>query len=57
MFYYLLLHVPLIHLIAVIVCYARFGQAHWMFRSLGDAWRLSHHRSRRVGDTRCRLFI
>jgi uncharacterized membrane protein len=32
MFYYLL-HVPLIHLIAVIVCYARYGQAHWMFES------------------------
>jgi len=32
MFYYLL-HVPLIHLIAVAVCYARYGQAHWMFES------------------------
>ncbi len=32
MFYYLL-HVPLIHLIAVIVCYLRYGQAHWMFES------------------------
>jgi len=32
MFYYLL-HVPLIHLIAVIVCYARYRQAHWMFES------------------------
>ena len=32
MFYYLL-HIPLIHLIAVIVCYARYGQAHWMFES------------------------
>jgi uncharacterized membrane protein len=32
MFYYLL-HVPLIHLIAVVVCYARYGQAHWMFES------------------------
>jgi uncharacterized membrane protein len=32
MFYYLL-HVPLIHLIAVMVCYARYGQAHWMFES------------------------
>jgi len=37
MFYYLL-HVPLIHLIAVVACYAHFGQAHWMFESptLGD---------------------
>ncbi len=32
MFYYLL-HFPLIHLIAVAVCYARYGQAHWMFES------------------------
>ena len=32
MFYYLL-HFPLIHLIAVVVCYARYGQAHWMFES------------------------
>lgn len=32
MFYYLL-HVPLIHLIAVVVCYVRYGQVHWMFES------------------------
>ena len=32
MFYYLL-HMPLIHLIAVVVCYARYGTAHWMFES------------------------
>jgi hypothetical protein len=32
MFYYLL-HIPLIHLLAVAVCYARYGQAHWMFES------------------------
>ena len=32
MFYYLL-HVPLIHLIAVAVCYLRYGQTHWMFES------------------------
>ncbi len=32
MFYYLL-HVPLIHLIAIAVCYARYGQVHWMFES------------------------
>jgi len=32
MFYYVL-HIPLIHLIAVIVCYARYGQVHWMFES------------------------
>jgi len=34
MFYYLL-HIPLIHLIAVAVCYARYGQVHWMFESRG----------------------
>jgi uncharacterized membrane protein len=34
MFYYLL-HIPLIHLIAVVLCYARFGSAHWMFESNG----------------------
>ena len=32
MFYYLL-HVPFIHIIAVVVCYARYGQVHWMFES------------------------
>lgn len=32
MFYYLL-HVPLIHLLAVITCYARYGAVHWMFES------------------------
>jgi len=32
MFYYLL-HIPLIHLLAVVVCYARYGQVHWMFES------------------------
>lgn len=32
MFYYLL-HVPLIHLLAIAVCYARYGQIHWMFES------------------------
>jgi uncharacterized membrane protein len=34
MFYYLL-HIPLIHLIAIVVCYARYGQVHWMFESPG----------------------
>jgi uncharacterized membrane protein len=34
MFYYLL-HIPLIHLLAVVVCYARYGQVHWMFESPG----------------------
>ena len=32
MFYYLL-HIPLIHLFAIAVCYARYGTAHWMFES------------------------
>jgi uncharacterized membrane protein len=32
MFYYLL-HFALIHLLAVAVCYARYGQVHWMFES------------------------
>jgi uncharacterized membrane protein len=32
MFYYVL-HVPLIHLVAVIVCVARYGSAHWMIES------------------------
>ena len=32
MFYYLL-HIPLIHLLAIAVCYARYGRVHWMFES------------------------
>jgi uncharacterized membrane protein len=32
LFYYVF-HFALIHLIAVIVCYARYGTAHWMFES------------------------
>jgi hypothetical protein len=28
-----MLHLPLIHLLAVIVAYVRFGAAHWMFES------------------------
>ncbi len=32
MFYYLL-HIPLIHLIAICVCYARYGHIYWMFES------------------------
>jgi uncharacterized membrane protein len=32
MFYYLL-HIPLIHLLALAVCYSRYGQTHWMFES------------------------
>ncbi len=31
--FYFLLHFPLVHLLAVIVCYARYGAAHWMFES------------------------
>jgi uncharacterized membrane protein len=36
MFYYLL-HIPLIHLLALAVCYMRYGQVHWMFESPGLA--------------------
>jgi uncharacterized membrane protein len=32
LFYYLV-HLTLIHLLAVIVCYLRYGDAHWMFES------------------------
>ncbi|HTS34463.1 MAG TPA: heparan-alpha-glucosaminide N-acetyltransferase domain-containing protein [Candidatus Solibacter sp.] len=32
MFYYLL-HIPLIHLLAIAFCYVRYGQVHWMFES------------------------
>jgi uncharacterized membrane protein len=31
--FYFLLHIPLIHLIAVAVCYVRYGGVHWMFES------------------------
>ena len=31
--FYFLLHVPLIHLIAIGACYARYGHVHWMFES------------------------
>jgi uncharacterized membrane protein len=34
MFYYLL-HIPIIHLLALLVCYARYAQVHWMFESPG----------------------
>jgi uncharacterized membrane protein len=34
MFYYLL-HFLLIHVLAVIVCFARYGAVHWMFESSG----------------------
>ena len=30
---YYVLHFPLIHLLAVITCYVRYGSAHWMFES------------------------
>jgi uncharacterized membrane protein len=32
-FFYYLLHFALIHLLAVITCYLRYGSAHWMFES------------------------
>lgn len=31
--FYFLLHFVLIHLIAVVVCFLRYGDAHWMFES------------------------
>ena len=31
--FYFLLHLPLIHLLAVFACFARYGSAHWMFES------------------------
>lgn len=30
MFYYLL-HIQLIHLLTLLVCYARYADVHWMF--------------------------
>ena len=32
-FFYYVLHFPLIHLLAIAVCYLRNGSAHWMFES------------------------
>jgi uncharacterized membrane protein len=32
LFYYVL-HIPLIHLVAIVICYARYGDVHWMFQS------------------------
>ena len=31
--FYFALHIPLIHLLALIVCYARYGHVYWMFQS------------------------
>jgi len=31
--FYFVLHLSLIHLLAAVVCYARYGTAHWMFES------------------------
>ena len=31
--FYFLVHLPLIHLVAVVFCLARYGTAHWMFES------------------------
>jgi uncharacterized membrane protein len=33
--FYFVLHLTVIHLIAVVVCAARYGQVHWMFESAG----------------------
>jgi uncharacterized membrane protein len=41
MFYYLL-HIPMIHLLAIAVCFARYGQVYWMFESASiDRWPFS----------------
>jgi hypothetical protein len=32
-FFYYALHVALLHALAVVVCYARYGRVHWMFES------------------------
>jgi uncharacterized membrane protein len=31
--FYFVLHLMLIHILAIVVCYARYGTAHWMFES------------------------
>jgi uncharacterized membrane protein len=31
--FYFLLHLPLIHLLALVVCFYRYGDVHWMFQS------------------------
>jgi uncharacterized membrane protein len=31
--FYFLLHLPLIHLLAVVICSVRYGETHWMFES------------------------
>src|SRR6185312_4799907 len=31
--FYFVLHFTLIHLLALVVCYAKYGAAHWMFES------------------------
>lgn len=31
--FYFIVHLPLIHLLAVVTCYLRYGDAHWMFES------------------------
>src|SRR5262249_28923823 len=33
--FYFLLHIPLLHLIALVICYARYGEVHWIFESPG----------------------
>ena len=50
LFYYLL-HFALIHLLAAVTCYVRYGSAHWMFES-PDLGTIRSVR-RRAGGTRC----
>ena len=51
LFYYLT-HFALIHVLAVVVCYLRYGTAHWMFESPDLA--TIHSPRRPAGDSRCR---
>jgi uncharacterized membrane protein len=32
-FFYYVLHIPLIHIIALVLCYARYGHIYWLFQS------------------------
>ena len=53
--FYFLLHFAFIHFLAVVICYARYGQIHWMFESPD----ISHFplRNLRDGDSPCRSSI
>ena len=46
--FYFLLHFAFIHLLAVIICYARYGHIHWMFES-PDIAHFPDHATSRMG--------